>query len=323
MFYESQGSVIGVAFEELNATVFYALPSVERPAPGTTDPTEATEATEPTAAADALLDWWNGDWYGWWFMYGCKGEYEDLEGSYWDCEAHIDIGSDYTGTMELWDDSMSRSTDGIGLVEVSLSSSGTGENGTLLSEGGWFMERELTHAERIVDPALSGFDNMIVITGDYDDGDGSVYSYKLMIRPWGQLWDDVDPDSRPWTYENWYLPMIQDGVTKMSERFGEEGPSVYETQDYGKSNASATGNMDLEKLKAGYETLHTSEDKYDMLYEDVRDLMGCDGRPFRAFLPGDTHHAYCWQNGNVILTVTFEVLEDGNEKCCSLAITGL
>ena len=117
--------------------------------------------------------------------------------------------------------------------------------------------------------------------------------------------------------------MIQDGVTKMSERFGEEDPSVYETQDYGKSNASATGNMDLEKLKAGYETLHTSEDKYDMLYEDVRDLMGCDGRPFRAFLPGDTHHAYCWQNGNVILTVTFEVLEDGNEKCCSLAITGL
>ena len=313
-YYESEEGVIGVQFEELNATIFYALPSVERP---------AAPITEPSEAAGALLDWWNGDWYGWWFLYGCKGEYEDLEGDYWDCEAHIDIGGDNTGTLELWDDSMSRSTGGIGLIDVSLSGSGAGENGTLISEGGWFMEKELAHADWIIDPGLTGFENMIVITGDYDDDNGNVYSYKLMLRPWGQLWEDVDPDSRPWTYEDWYLPMIQNGAARMSERFGEEDPSVYEVQDYGKSNAQATGEMDLAKLKACYETLHAAEDKYDMRYEDIRDLLGCDGRPSRAFQAGDTHHAYCWQSGYVILTVTFQVLEDGSETCSALAITGL
>ena len=310
-YYESKAGVIGVEFTELNATIFYALESVERP---------VVEATEPFAATDALLDWWNGDWYGWWFMYGCKGEYEELEGQSWDCEAHIQIDSDYTGTVELWDDSMPRNTGGIGLINVSLSDSGTGENGTLMSEGGWFMERDLVHADWIIDPALSGFENMIVITGDYDEGNGNSYYYKLMIRPWGELWDDVDSDSRPWSYENWYLPMIQDGVTNMSEWFGDPNPRAYETQDYGKSNAQATGEMDLEKLKDGYETLHTSEDKYDMRYEDIRDLMGCDGKPFKM---DHEHHAYTWQNGNVILTVTFKVQEDGNETCCALAMTGL
>ena len=314
LYYESEEGVIGVQFEDLNSTIFYALPSVERPVPA---------PTEPTEAGAALLDWWSGDWYGWWFLYGCKGDYEELEGQYWDCEAHVAIDGDSTGTMELWDDSMSRSTGGIGLVDVSLSSSGTGEHGTLLSEGGWFMEMELGHADWIIDPGLTDFENMLIITGSYDDDNGNVYSYKLMLRPWGQLWDDVDPDSRPWSYEDWYLPMIQNGATRMSERFGEEDPSVYELQDYGKSNARATGEMDLEKLKACYETLHAAEDKYEMRYEDIRDLLGCDGRPSRAFQAGDTHHAYCWQSGYVILTVTFQIRQDGTETCSALAITGL
>ena len=30
---------------------------------------------------DALLDWWNGEWYGWWKMSGCYGYYESMEGN--------------------------------------------------------------------------------------------------------------------------------------------------------------------------------------------------------------------------------------------------
>ena len=33
-------------------------------------------ATEP--AGDALLDWWNGDWYGWWTVTGGDGAYERM-----------------------------------------------------------------------------------------------------------------------------------------------------------------------------------------------------------------------------------------------------
>lgn len=329
LYEEPEDGVIGVEFGELNATIFYALDSVEKVAAS-----ETAEAPEN----NTLLDWWNGDWYGWWFMYGCKGDYESLEGSYWDCEAHIEIDPDtYTGTMELWDDEMYQNMGGIGMVDVSLSDSGTGEYGTLMSEGGWFMEMELAHADWIIDPGLTDFENMLVITGGYDDDNGNVYSFKIMIRPWGQLWEDVAEESRPWSYENWYKPMIEDGVTKMSVRFGDPDPSAYEdleqknteaeetetgaaVTDYGKSNADATGEMELEKLKSCFETWRSSDNKYDMLYEDVRDLMGCDGCPYRF---DEKYHSYTWESGNVIVTATFKIQPDGSETCNSMVISGV
>ena len=130
--------------------------------------------------------------------------------------------------------------------------------------------------------------------------------------------------------------MIEDGVTKMSVRFGDPDPSVYEdlpsnedapgsengvsSSDYGKSNAAATGEVSLDTLKAGWETISNSDNKYELLYEDVRDLMGCDGEPYK--IDGEKN-AYCWQNGGAIVTVTFKVLEDGSEELNAIAATGL
>ena len=345
-FYEEEPGVVSITHEELGAKIFFALESVERPGAGA--------VAEPVVASDPLVEWWNGDWYGWWFMYGCKGSYEEFEGKYWDCEAHIEIDPNtYTGTMEMWDDEQYQNMGGIGMVDVSLSDSGTGSHGTLMSEGGWFEEKTLSHADWIIDPGLDESDNFLIITGDYDDDNGNVYYYKMMMRKWGELWEDIDKESRPWSYENWYKPMIEDGVTKMSVRFGDPDPSVYEdlesgqteeksdtettpsagqaaestgsvdntfTVEYGKSNAEATGSMDLETLKACYETLRDDPNHYEYLYEDVRDLMGCDGLAYH--IDGEDN-AYCWQSGNVIVTVTFKVLEDGNEECCAFFISGL
>lgn len=89
---------------------------------------------------------------------------------------------------------------------------------------------------------------------------------------------------------------------------------------YGKSNAAATGKVSLDTLKTGWETIRNSDNKYELLYEDVRDLMGCDGEPYQI---DGVKNAYCWQNGSAILTVTFKVLEDGNEELNAIAITGL
>ena len=286
-FFEDEPGVVGITQEDLGGTIFFALDSVERP--------EVTAAAAVEEISDPLLEFWNGDWYGWWFMYGCKGSYEDLEGAYWDCEAHIEIDPDtYTGTMELWADEQYQNMGGIGLVDVSLRESGTGTHGTLMSEGGWFEEKTLSHADWIIDPGLDESDNFLIITGDYDDDNGNVYYYKMMMRKWGELWEDIDESSRPWSYENWYKPMIEDGVTKMSVRFDDPDPSVYEdlepqnedvsgsetgvsTAGYGKSNAAATGEVTLDTLKNGWETIRGDENKYDLHYEDVRDLLGCDG----------------------------------------------
>ena len=327
-FFEDAPGVIGITSGEIGGTIYFALESVERP--------EVPVPTEPVV--DELVEWWNGDWYGWWFMYGCKGSYEDLDGAYWDCEAHIEIDpATYTGTMEMWDDEQYQNMGGIGMVDVSLSSSGTGEHGTLMSEGGWFEEMTLSHADWIIDPGLVDFENMLVIDGSYDDDNGNVYSFRMMLRPWGQLWEDVAEESRPWSYENWYKPMIEDGVTKMSVRFGDPDPSVYEDLEpknedvpdsgtgvseasYGKSNAAATGEVSFDTLKNGWETIRGDENKYDLLYENVRDIMGCDGEAYKI---DGVKNSYCWQAVDAILTVTFKVLEDGNEELNAFSVTGM
>ena len=41
-----------------------------------------------------MLDWWNGEWYGWWKMSGCYGDYESMEGDWWDVCGVIDFDKD-------------------------------------------------------------------------------------------------------------------------------------------------------------------------------------------------------------------------------------
>lgn len=94
-----------------------------------------------------------------------------------------------------------------------LSAIGTGEYGTLTSEGGYIFEGELSHTDWIIDPALMNYDNLICIDGWYEDADGS-FHYAMYLRPWGTLWDDIaadSPDNLPYYYDSWYLPLIEAG----------------------------------------------------------------------------------------------------------------
>ena len=33
-----------------------------------------------------------------------------------------------------------------------------------------------------------------------------------MLRPWGQLWDDISADDVPPHYDSWYLPLLESGA---------------------------------------------------------------------------------------------------------------
>ena len=151
-------SEIKATFEELlgskNGTITID-PSTLKPGNGRRN-TESPEATLPAAAAtgDALLDWWNGEWYGWWQMTGCSGYYESMEGRCWDVCGVIDIGTDYMGTVTLWDEDYTRA-EPMASASVSLNEAGTGEHGTMMSEGGWFTNVALEHADWIVDPGIA------------------------------------------------------------------------------------------------------------------------------------------------------------------------
>ena len=304
---------------------------------GTPDETgEAAETAAPVATGDPLLDWWNGEWYGWWVVTGGDGDYEDWSNKWWDCCAVIDIGSDYTGTVEIWDETEPRGN-GVSYAEVSLSEAGTGEHGTLMSEGGWFLWADLAHADWIVDPSILDYDDMICIDGWYEDDDGS-FHYAMYLRPWGTIWDDVaadDAESLPYAYESWYLPLVKAGKS-MPDTIGEDAPDginedevnpqgepepAETTQagdaDYGKSNAEATGITTLQAMQDLYKLCfenRTTEHLFN--YEDAKEALGCDGvvRNTGSVSWNETKHTYRWatEDGSDYLSISFE-LEDGDE----------
>ena len=236
--------------------------------------------SEAAATGDALLDWWNGDWYGWWTMSSCSGGYEDMEGEWWDICGSIDIGADKTGTVMLWDEDYSKD-DLMAGATVTLSTSGTGEHGTLTSESGYFSDMDLEHADWIIDPGLEDYENLIRIEGWYESGDDEFY-YEIYLRPWGTYWDDIDEDSWPNLYSSWYLPLIEAGKS-MPDAIGADAPAssgdTKPTAPSGNSNApSGTGLVSEEAVQKGYVWMNeVNNNVFDTTYEDLVDYFGVEG----------------------------------------------
>lgn len=274
---------------------------------------------------DPLLDWWNGQWYGWWTLTGGTGAYEKMNNNWWDVSGIIEIGSDYMGTVTLWDEDYSRSNPMVDAA-VSLNSAGTGEHGTMMSEGGWFTDIPLEHADWIVDPGLSEFDAMICIDGWYENGDDE-YRYEIYLRPWGTYWDDVTEEGRPNLYDDWYIPLIEknalmpDVIGGEATEFaggGSQGGEATQTGatggDYGKSNANATGQVSREVMDRAILSLKGDFIWDDVKYEDIRELLGTDGVPYSEFDSWRAdRHTYEWfAPERVTLLVAFKV-ENGEE----------
>lgn len=210
--------------------------------------TEEEPAKEEPEAA-SFTDWWEGDWYGWWGIRSGSGTYEDYDGYWWDACAVLSLGapaedSAYNATLTVWDEDGSRTEGLIGEIEVTLSPYGVGEHGTMYSESGSFMDHVLEHADWIIDPALENVDDLITIDGEYSGEEGS-YSYMVVLRPWGTMWDDVEESSLPYYYNDWYLPLIINGASmpdSLSETGG-EAPSEEEPESTDAPSAAATGNQ--------------------------------------------------------------------------------
>ena len=240
---------------------------------------ETVSHTEPettNTTGDTLLDWWNGEWYGWWKMSGCYGYYESMEGDWWDVCGIIDLGTDYTGTIELWDEDYTRSKP-MASAQVSLSEAGTGEHGTVMSEGGWFTNVTLEHADWIVDPGLLDYDDMIWISGDYEDGDDE-FHYDIYLRPWGLYWKDMEEDAYPYRYTDWYLPLIDAGKS-MPDAIG-EGASEGNAPT-NQTNAAAPGGNGIvteEQVQKGYVWMNeVNNNIFDATYEDIVAYFGVEG----------------------------------------------
>ena len=244
------------------------------------DSTDDATADTSAPAGDALLDWWNGDWYGWWTMYGCYGSYEGMDGMAWDVCGTIDIGEDYTGTVTLWDEDYTKA-EPMASADVSLSEAGTGEYGTVTSEGGYFTDIPLEHADWIVDPGLSDYEDLIWITGFYENGEDE-FTYEIYLRPWGASWDDLSEDVQPLYYSDWYLPLIEAGAA-MPDAIGESAPAG----GTGTDTSAPTGGEDVPGgdgivsdeavQKAWVYMSEVAKDIYNTTYEELAEYFGVDG----------------------------------------------
>ena len=251
------------------------------------DSTGSTDTTLPAPTGDALLDWWNGAWYGWWTMTGCSGAYESMSGQWWDACAVIDIGSDYTGTVTIWDEDYSRA-DPMLQASVTLNSAGVGEHGTVMSESGYFTNLPLEHADWIVDPAINSrfpdVENMICIEGWYEDGDDEFY-YEVYLRPWGQLWDDFAadyPDDIPYYYDDWYLPLVEAGSAMPDVVGGEAVSSNSADAPAAPTAANVSGGDGIvteEQVQKGYVWMNeVNNNIFDATYDDIAAYFGVEGQ---------------------------------------------
>lgn len=153
----------------------------------------------PTAEAEAAPADTGKDWYGWWKMDHCKGDWSHMYGYYWDCCAVI-TDADGGLDLQIWDEDLSRD---IGLAEAFLERSG----GVLQCTDGRFLDRALGSADWKITESADACGRLISIEGEYQAVGKGGFHYLIYLRPWGSKWPG-SADERPFYYESWYLPMI-------------------------------------------------------------------------------------------------------------------
>ncbi|MCL2694846.1 MAG: hypothetical protein FWE69_00785 [Clostridiales bacterium] len=173
-------------------------------APNEPDPTEPPET-------DVL--WWDGHWYGYWSVVGASGEFAQFADKTWDCFAVIDLRVDdtpaWTGvrkgdeaTVTLWDTGAP-----LGVVELSIDR--TGGKGKAASKSGSIFYQAIKAGDWTLNPdANDAAKQRLVIehrvtiphSGDYME-------YRIVLRRWGELWNDVSANQWPPSYA-WYTGQI-------------------------------------------------------------------------------------------------------------------
>ena len=164
-----------------------------------------------------------------------------------------------------------------------LCEAGTGEHGTVMSEGGWFTNVALEHADWIVDPGLLDYDDLIWIDGDYENGDDT-FHYDIYLRPWGLYWEDMDESGYPYSYTDWYLPLIDAGMP-MPDAIGEEPSNDFNPHDSApltQTDAAASGGDGIvteEQVQKGYVWMNeVNNNIFDATYEDIVAYFGVEGQ---------------------------------------------
>lgn len=150
------------------------------------------------------------DWYGWWRMDHCSGDWAHMYGYYWDCCAEITDQGESLHLL-LWDEDLSKDQF---LAAAQLDK----QNGTLRCVTGDFLERELKADDWLVTSSNDECGPLLHIEGNYEAVGKGGFRYEIFLRPWGSLWPGSE-EEKPYYYESWYRPLIEIGAS-MPDQIG-------------------------------------------------------------------------------------------------------
>ncbi len=149
------------------------------------------------------------DWYGWWKMDRCSGDWSKMYGYFWDCCAEIDRDGEGGLRLILWDEDLPKETR---LAEAVLAE----DEGELRCLSGSFLDRELAKSDWTLMESGDECGTLVSIEGQYKAVGKGGFHYVIYLRPWGDRWPGGE-DERPWYYESWYLPLLDAGQPMPAE----------------------------------------------------------------------------------------------------------
>lgn len=171
-------------------------------------------AANIVGSADAAKAY-EGEWYGWWQINNSSGEMADLNSIWYDCCAEVTLGKDGQAEVKMWDEVCPKKDP---LAKFSIV---VGEDAQAMVSSGWFYDEEngaIQDLDFSINNAVA--ENLIIFEGHYES-ESSSFDFLAYLRPWGQLWDDMDPAMLPGGYEGWYLPLLDAGESAPNEIFFE------------------------------------------------------------------------------------------------------
>ena len=162
------------------------------------------------------MGYWEGDYYGWWVIDNVIVGNSSAQGNWWDCCMSLDINTDGTGSIIIWDEDYGKD-DPIAEVEVSVSNYAGVTR--IVSESGQFLGDPVEHADWLFYSDATDYKDTLGFTATYEDDSTKMDCY-FFLRQWGTIWDDVEEKDLPGYYESWYLPLLNGGVTAAPDTIG-------------------------------------------------------------------------------------------------------
>ena len=212
--YRIEGDVLELYDDETSIYFTKTTPSSVPP---------ATEAPAIPAAPASGFEKWNGDYYGWWIVseltYGSgEGNWYE-EGNWWDACCTLDLNSDGTGNVIIWDEDLPKDN---AVCEITVNATIDGDVLRIAPVSGYFMDGNIAYNDiEILVDWDDDFEDVLTVFGTYS-WDEAGFDYYMFMRPWGHDWADVkaeDPDLLPYNMD-WYEELIAGGVTKAPNEIG-------------------------------------------------------------------------------------------------------